>query len=120
MRQIFLLGASLGRHRLDCFEFVAADQIHAREHPFELLAQPRFDFALDPGKRAQRACRNPRQLVEEAVLALHRLTSPTPTLLAGLPPKYGAALARRESEQKEFLYRRGGWNAGMVSSTRPL
>jgi len=42
--QIFLLGAGLGRHRLDRFEFVAADEIHPREHLFELLPQSRFDL----------------------------------------------------------------------------
>ncbi len=43
--QLFLLGARLRRHRLDRLEFVAADKIHAGEHSFELLPDPRFDLA---------------------------------------------------------------------------
>src|SRR6516225_7651044 len=72
--QILLLGAGLGGHRLDRFEFVAADEIHSCEHLFELLAQPRFDLGLDARKRAQRARRNARDIVEKPVLALHPRT----------------------------------------------
>src|SRR6516165_7116118 len=90
MCQIFLLRASLGRHRLDRFEFVAADEVHSREHPFELLAQPRFDFGLNPRERPQRAGSDAREIIEKPVLALHPRTLMTGGRLAGLPPpKYG-------------------------------
>src|SRR5215469_13608031 len=103
MCQILLLGAGLGRHRLDRFEFVTADEVHSREHPFELLAQPRFDFGLDPRQRPQRAGGDAREIVEKPVLALHPRNLIGSPVLTGLPPKYGAAPVPRESGEKNFF-----------------
>src|SRR5438309_838585 len=79
LQQHLLLFARLGGHRLDRLELLAADQIHAGEHPLELLAQPRFDLAAHPGQGADRAGGDPRHVVEKPVLALHR-PSPIPPL----------------------------------------
>jgi hypothetical protein len=70
-----LFGASLRRHRLHGLEFVAADEIHAREHPFQLFAQPRLDLALKARKRAESPGGNAGDVVKKPVLALHRLIS---------------------------------------------
>src|SRR4029077_12298383 len=94
-----LLGSGLGGHCLDGFEFVAADEIHAREHPFELIAQPRFDLCLDSRQRPQGSRGDACEIVEKAVLALH------PKASIGSPgrmPEYGTALSHRVSEGKEF------------------
>src|SRR5271157_6000059 len=60
-----LLGAGVGRHRLDRFELVAAHQVHAGEDPFQLFAQPRLDLALDPRKRPHRTRGNAGEIVEK-------------------------------------------------------
>src|ERR1700737_3386711 len=127
INQIFLFGSGLGGHCFDSFEFVAANEIHAREHPFELIAQPRFYLGLDPRQGAQSTRGDAREIIEKPVLALH------PEASIGCPdrmPEYGTALSHRVSEGKSFTpdqpnlfapvlsgsYRRGRLNAGMTSS----
>src|SRR5439155_21936618 len=83
----------------DGFEFVSADEIHSGEHPFELIAQPRFDLGLDPRQGAQGTRGDAREIIEKPVLALH------PKASIGSPgrmPKYGTALSHRVCERKEF------------------
>src|SRR5688572_26679034 len=68
-QQVFLFFTGLCRHRLHRFELLAADQIHAGQHPLELVAKTRLDLAAHSGQRADRAGGDPRHVVEESVLA---------------------------------------------------
>jgi hypothetical protein len=73
--QIFLLGTRLGRHRFDRLELVAADEIHAGQHSFELLSDAGLDLAPHTGERTHRPRGNPREIVKKPVLGLHRSSS---------------------------------------------
>src|SRR5258708_25446028 len=73
-QQIFLLGASLHRHRLDRVELLAAHQIHPGENALQLTAQPRLDLVAHAGKSARRTTGDTSHVVEEAGLALHGVT----------------------------------------------
>src|SRR5206468_7561290 len=96
--QIFLLGSSLGSHCFDCFELVAAYEIHAREHPFELIAQPRLDLGLDPRQRPEGARGNAREIVEKSVLALHPEASiGSPGRMPNMGPRYHIGHAKGKS-----------------------
>src|SRR5947207_7704231 len=68
--QNLLLLARLRRHRLDRLELLAADQVHAGQDAFELVAEPRLDLAADPGQRPHRPGGDPRHIAEKPGLAL--------------------------------------------------
>src|SRR5512132_913675 len=69
--QVFLLGSGVGRHRLDRFELVAADQVEIGNQAFDALADHSLDFLPDPDDGGSRAAGYLCQVVEEAIAGLH-------------------------------------------------
>ena len=64
--QHLLFRARLGGHGLDRIEFLAGNQIHARENPFELIAQPSLDLAAHARGHAKRPGCHPGKIIEQA------------------------------------------------------
>src|SRR4029077_4208720 len=77
--QIFLPAAGLGRHGLDHLELLALDEIHASQDALEPLAQAALDLLLHAADAAQRAGRDLRQIVENAVVDGHAPVSFSPS-----------------------------------------